>query len=214
MNHPHPSDDLLLQATRYVLEEMDTPELAQFEQLLLEDQPAREAVASAVELLVATQAAREIIADRPMPRGSVFRPAVDRSRPVVWWMSAVAASLLVAAVVTIGSRRLPPENDIAQVAPTDTDPLPIDQDAGKGLAQVWARSLADEPDPADIDRGLWWDLEIAADLAEAGPRLEVEENEDELALAPPSWMLTALAAQQEQALPATDLTEQVEESRQ
>lgn len=221
MNHHHPTDDLLLQATRYVLEEMDATERDQFEQLLLEDQPAREAVASAVELLVATQAAREAVADRPMPRGPVSLPSVYSSHRLVWWMSAAAACLLVAAVLTIASRRLPPEGDIAQVTPTDTDQPEIhqanDQDAGKGLAQVWARSLADEPDRANIDRGLWWDMEIAADLTEGGARFEGDdaaENEDELALAPPSWMLTALAAQQEMLRPATDMTEQVEESRQ
>ncbi|MEX0791505.1 MAG: hypothetical protein WD045_00110 [Pirellulaceae bacterium] len=220
-DHHSQSDDLLLQATRYVLEEMDAAERDHFEEILLEDQPAREAVASAVELLVVTHAAHKPMADRPTLRSPAPRHPADRStakhpRRFVWWLSAVAASLLVAAVAWMQSRPVPPQGDIAQVTPEDEDKR------GNGLAQVWARSLDENHERENVVRGLWWDPEMPVDLAEIvtenRPRFEVDPledlGEDELASVPPSWMLTALAAQQENLLPATDLTEQQEESRQ
>lgn len=105
MTHlPPSSDDLAWQASRYCLAEMTADEVAGFEQLLLESQAAREAVASAMELLsVVHQAESSLINDVTVaPIATTASTSVATKQSVSIWrersawigIGAVAASLV------------------------------------------------------------------------------------------------------------------------
>ncbi len=105
MTHlPPSSDDLAWQASRYCLAEMTADEVTGFEQLLLESQAAREAVASAMELLsVVHRAESSLINDvTVVPIATSASTSVAAKQFVSIWrersawigIGAVAASLV------------------------------------------------------------------------------------------------------------------------
>lgn len=148
-------------AVRYVLGELPAPEAAAFETRLSIDQPAREAVASAVRLI-------DTLAVSRAPDAAAPRRTAPRARRFIA-VAALAAAVLVAVVVNV-----PRDADPTRpVAATDADPA--------RLAAVWSATdawsgiepVAEDDDPAaPRDPLLPPDWLIAAVESAAGPTVD------------------------------------------
>ena len=165
-----PNEDLDWLAYRYVNDELGEEQRESFEQRLLEDQEAREMVASAVELSHAMHAA-------------VHSNSVAPASAVVWQRVAAAALTVAAAAVALVVLQWGPWQNIAprqpslasapQVpapsAPDSMDPVqPADPVAAVdgALAEMWAMQLAEtEPETPPVDRSTWQESETEDDEA-------------------------------------------------
>jgi hypothetical protein len=175
-------------AFRYVAGEMTVEEAAEFECLLSENQPAREAVAAAVQLSQAVElAARNARPDRqevvPAPRG--HRALTWRQR-LVWASIGAAASLLVA-------WGLQSWRDAGRHAP------PAHEDLA-GLAVQWR--AAGDYDADDDEVGAMNDREPLESTADARPNAAVHDPLDDLAA--PDWLLAAVGEKNMPPMNGTD----------
>jgi ferric-dicitrate binding protein FerR (iron transport regulator) len=173
-------------AFRYVAGEMTVEEAAEFECLLSENQPAREAVAAAVQLSQAVElAARNARPDRqevvPAPRG---RRVLTWRQRLIWASIGAAASLLVA-------WGLQSWRDASRPAP------PAHEDLA-GLAVQW-RAAGDYD--ADDEDGPANDREPLESAADARPNAVHDLWDD---LAAPDWLLAAVGEKNMPPMNGTD----------
>lgn len=220
-------------AFRYAAGELDGAELAAFEQMLAESQPAREQVAAAVELF---QAIAECGAGPPawasaqapaaaaitVSSGETLEAALrtdGRRRPLVRphaWLGLAAAVVL--AAIWLGRR---PSDDDALVSP------PIDQRQAE-LAAAWASwfddgdtagglPTADSPnfDSTTIESPAGEEVRGSPDARDVGggglaaadmpePSAAAVEEPSDVPLDAPDWMLAALGGDFDAAEQATD----------
>lgn len=136
-NEPaRPSDELVLTALQYIGEELSEDARAAFEARLMNDQAAREAVASAVEVTLATRAAFADDAALVAVREEVRKPVSRRG----WWNVALAASALAALVLVSKSLEL--------------GKRPVKADRAADLAMAWSEARAEWPTSALTDEQL------------------------------------------------------------
>ena len=182
------TDDDLLLAVRYVLNECDRNELATFEARLADDPMAQAALVEAVQIVVLLQATPccEAFALESRPLESSLQAASVSRKPAApsrrsWQIaSLVAASLLVAVVLnwpTLPSPQDHPAITIATITNANESPA---------LAQAWT---ALDPD------------HITSDDADPIDDTPVEVDSDV-----PDWLLTAVLVEAEQG--ATDENDQ------
>jgi hypothetical protein len=199
--------DLDWLAFRYVAGELADVEAADFEQRLSVDQPAREAVAAAVDLSQCVIAAgRQSTATNPHPalsqRESDYARSVERPRSPYslraagWLAAGVAAMLLVMAMV-----------ESVRIERTADPPLVRDSAASSrewSLAARWsdirerAAEVWDEPAPWRDSNG------VAARHDTSG-----DESTDELLS--PDWLLAALVADDMDDINDTDTPRVIQE---
>lgn len=175
-------------AFRYVSEEMTAEEATQWELRLADDQTAREAVASAVELL---QAVRELPQESwpsplvaPISSGSSdssthlpHRPRMSRTWKL--GLSAAAAAAMVIGVCAV-SQLLPPGGSPA------LQPLEVDDE----LATVWSLTRASSAVESVEDTST--DVTTAMDEWPASPDVDVIASDRPMP-STPSWMLAGMA---------------------
>lgn len=117
--------ELFWLASCYVAGELSAAQVAEFEARLEVDQPAREAVAQAVELTAAVQGAEKTLVELP----SIHRGM----SPVGGWALAMAASIALAIVGYSFLGRNAPQDAAPELSPAD-----------RQLADAWAASKLDE----------------------------------------------------------------------
>jgi len=175
-------------AFRYVSEEMTAEEATQWELRLADDQTAREAVASAVELL---QAVRELPQESwpsplvaPISSGSSdssthlpHRPRMPRTWKL--GLSAAAAAAMVIGVFAV-SQVLPPGGSPA------LQPLEVDDE----LATAWSLTRASSAVESVEDTST--DVTTAVDEWPASPDVDVIAADRPMP-STPSWMLAGMA---------------------
>jgi hypothetical protein len=174
-------------AFRYVAGEMTAEEAAEFECLLSENQPAREAVAAAVQLSQAVElAARNA---RPHRQEVVLPPRGRRvltwRQRLVWASIGAAASLLIAWGLQ---------------AWRDGRPAPPAHEDLAGLAVQWR--AAGDYDADDDETGTMNDREPLESAADARPNTAVHDSWDDLAA--PDWLLAAVGEKNMPPMNGTD----------
>jgi hypothetical protein len=165
--HTQQSDDLAWQAFCYVAGELSGVDLANFETLLAENQAAREAVASAVELSQAT-----VLALGSQP------PTLARRRFTVarWaWLATGVAACVVAAL------------GIVQFS---QQPSPTASGKADALAARWSEVRQEQASQYPWEESI--DVAAASDWALSLAELE---DRDAPAIATPDWMLAAVLEQ-------------------
>jgi hypothetical protein len=128
---PHSGQDdseLFWLACCYVAGELSAAQTADFEARLEVDQPAREAVAQAVELTAAVQGAPETLVELPASRRGMS--------PVGGWAFLMAASVALAIVGYSFLGRNAHHGAMAELSPAD-----------RQLADAWAASRFDDGEP-------------------------------------------------------------------
>jgi hypothetical protein len=179
-NHLQPND-LAWDAFRYAAGEMDAAEAAQFEERLAVEQPAREALAAAIELAQVSCLAMSGTGILPVPSTSMPSPKRKRN----WLWPALGAAACLAAVACVAALGVGDWNAHRELARS--------QAKQNELAARWSevRELA----AADLTESESDDpLEALAeiDMADADqPADEDAAADDQLALAP-DWMLAAV----------------------
>lgn len=177
---PADDDDRFLEATRYLLDEMTTEEAEQFEAELATDQSLRELLAEAVLL---TQASYQAYVPQTVSKESVEVASPIDAAPGNGFSPRVLLSLAAGLLVVLAS-------GVALIAWSGSGSQLADNSPNKEdsqLAAVWVEHIDDNNDV----------------LAEQWAELPEEQDEffDQLLVStpenPPSWMLKALAAQQE-----------------
>jgi hypothetical protein len=165
-------DELAWLAFRYVAGELDAAEQSQFELLLADDQAAREAVASAVEL---SQAAAVALVERPIVRDGRIGNQSSGGARWVWFVAGVAACVAVA----VGMVQL------------SVEPSPTASGEADALAARWSEVREQAPPfpwADDVD-------ESSAASSDWAVSLDELESQDEEAIAAPDWMLAAVLQQ-------------------
>lgn len=157
-------------AFQYISGEMSAVEAELFEGRLAEDQRAREAVARAVEVAQVSLMAMEHVAAIEPAR----QTKRTRSRPLVWTLCGVAASVAVAIMVVPWSKVLPKHQDnLVHNAVVGLET--------RDLAIVWATARTD----------LAAELAVADDESLPGNAAHDGSGTDEIET--PSWMFIAVA---------------------
>ncbi|MFN3148197.1 hypothetical protein [Bremerella sp.] len=179
-NQQPADDDRFLEATRYLLDEMTTEEAEQFEAELATDQSLRELLAEAVLL---TQASYQAYVPQTVSKESVEVASPIDAAPgnglLLRVLLSLAACLIIFAVSGLAFVLSAFQTSYPAVANVDKE--------DSQLAAVWVEHIDDNNDV----------------LAEQWAELPEEQDEffDQLLVStpenPPSWMLKALAAQQE-----------------
>ena len=161
-----PDDDLRWLAARYVLDELDGPAVEGFERRLADDPAACDAVAEAVELLLAVDRAGAAPAAAPVRR---------RAR---WAVAGSAVALAAAAVVAVAL--LPGgAGDSVAVAPPDRPADPA------SLGRAWSTLRLSEVEP---EADAWEADALVAGLdPDALPAADPIEAEG-----PPDWLIAAV----------------------
>jgi hypothetical protein len=174
MSHnPHQHEDLAWEAFLYASGEMNAAEMARFEERLASEQPAREALAAAVELAQATSSAIGIADVVPVTPARKQSP--QKFRSWVWVALGGAACLAAAASITLlglGHRQQPNQSE---------------------LAARW--SEVRELNQVSLDGETGEPFEIESFATEAYEDAEVQdgpEGEEEQLATAPDWMLAAV----------------------
>lgn len=175
MNEPLPHDDeLALLALQYIGDELADDTRAAFEARLLEDQAAREAVAAAVELTLATRAAFAEDAALVQTREALRRPAGSRA----WWNVALAAGVLIGLIVVSQSMESVRRQHAARTAANDSQ-LAI---AWSETRHQWPVALSGEDDrdviEIDTDDELHLPTWMIAAVSEASPEISESSEGD------------------------------------
>lgn len=174
-------DERFFEAVRYLLDEMTIAEAEQFEADLATDQSLREQLAEAVLLTEATYQAHvpHTVSKEPVEVASKL-DTVPGNR-FSWTMLASLAAMLVIAL-TVGTTFYLNDGVQRQIAQPNTNSEEIQ------LAVAWVQHIEEETEEMDV----LWD-ELPEDEDESLDQLLAGSPEN-----PPSWMLKALAAQQEE----------------
>ena len=168
------TDDDLLLAVRYVLNECGPTELAGFELRLGDDSAAQEALVQAVQIVALLQATPTCEAlEASLQAASASRKPAAPARRSWQVASLVAASLLASVAMFWPSRPAPQHNHIATVA------------APPALAQAWTALDPHQFTPDETDE---------AHAVDEAP----EEVASEVASDVPDWLLTAVLVEEEQ----------------
>jgi hypothetical protein len=162
-----PESNLHWKAFLYVSGELADDEALDFEQLLLDDQSAREAVASAVELV---QTVGIVGAD-----SGLILPIKRRGRRKLAWAGALAAAAAVVAAALIPSLR-----SIGKAEPNASEVALAWSGLRQGIEADWKAVVAGSAPVEPTDSGV---------TADDDPSVE-PANERPL----PSWLLSAASA--------------------
>jgi hypothetical protein len=172
----------------YVSGELNATELAAFEDRLADDQSAREAVASALNL-VHTVSAAEHLVELPVVTKPTRR--ASRWRSVAWLAIAggVAASVACAMMLANASRNGGPGGNDSMIAvnrETETGATNVFVQPPRGLATAWLETLDQAP----------YAVEDSTNELTADDRLELDAlllDDDESNVTAPDWMVSALS---------------------
>ncbi|GAA4426800.1 hypothetical protein [Bremerella cremea] len=179
-NDPSADDDRFFKAVRYLLDEMSPTEAERFESQLAEDQSLRELLAEAVLL---TETTYQTIVPQTVPMEPVQVASPQDAAPwngYVWGiLVTLAASLVVAVTLGISHFGGETSSDLTALSPNDMKDVQV--------AAAWVENI--ESQTTDLD-GLW--EEPLTDETDSLDQLLAGSTDS-----PPSWMLKALAAQQE-----------------
>jgi hypothetical protein len=175
------ASDLDWLALQYVSGEMNEVESAEFEERLADDQAAREAVASAVELVQTVSAAEHLV---ELPIVTTAARQASWWRSVAWLAIAGGVAASIALVAMLGS--MPHDdgdNSTAELAAPSTMKA-----ADQTLAAAWVETFEDASLAVDPT------LDFAMD-SPADERAELESllADDSATVAAPDWMVSALA---------------------
>lgn len=183
MNDESP-EQLAELATDYLLDGLTPAQCAAFERRLAEDQPAREALADAVELLAA------IVAVEEPPVGPLSRPRRRRRRAIE--VAACAAAVAACLLLALSWRAMNP--NVPDDRPDDGSvATPEAENAEAELAVAWSQA-----------RGKWAAEQGADPTDDPADPTEADLVADRPAeLEPPSWMLAALVEMRRDELPET-----------
>lgn len=173
----HSPDELDWQAFRYIAGEMNAVEQERFEELLGEDQPARDAVAAAVELAQASTLALST-ASPSLAWPPAWRKAEPSKRWMGWVVGVAACLALVAAWLAL--REAP-----VQSASLQSEALALQWSEVREQQHELADVALAEPSPDNI---------ISVDEAEP---LDAWPLADDDAAVAPEWMLAAVFEQRE-----------------
>lgn len=188
-----PNSELEWQAFLYVAAEMSPDECDAFERRLLDDQPAREAVARMVELTQTLSAA-----DNSMSR-LIAQPAQHPVAPwwhPVAWMS-VGALACVLFVVLVSPRMLRPiAGPVGNSSPRFSRNIATPELASAWLhvRQEFALSPGEEME-SPTEEGTSGESEVTEvpnNDDESGSHDDPPSNSEGLSLLPPDWMVTAV----------------------
>jgi hypothetical protein len=178
MHETTPSpDELNWQAFRYIAGEMNATEQERFEQLLAEDQPARQAVAAAVELSQASVLALGM-SQPPVWRAPVWGGVEQRHRWMGWVVGVAACLALVAA--WLAQREAP-----VQSASLQSEALALQWSEVREQQHELADAALADPSPESI---------LSTDEPEP---LDAWPLADDNAAVAPDWMLAAVFEQRE-----------------
>jgi len=176
MNEQSPHDaELALLALQYIGDELTDDMRAAFEARLLEDQAAREAVAAAVELTLATRSAFAEDAALVQAREALQRPKGNRA----WWSVALAAGVLIGLIVVSQSMEGVRRQHAARTAAHDSK-LAI---AWSETRDQWPAALGgeDDRDVIEIDTDddeLHLPTWMIAAVSEASPEISESTEGD------------------------------------
>ncbi|MBT4866074.1 MAG: hypothetical protein HON53_13300 [Planctomycetaceae bacterium] len=213
--------DLDLQAFRYVGNDMADKELQQFEERLAGDQPAREAVARAVQIGQAVAFSQSVASQELAPL-----PARKSSRRRQKRLAIVAASVAVAFLAGVGISHwfeqvsppiLPIANSDADLPPTDGEStenpmvVALNSSAGHVLA-LWSESAPEfgrsVEDLADgFETGTNNDSE-QLEMAIAASDSLISNDDDDSEFDLPSWMLAAVSPDEDSAVSPDSIPEE------
>ena len=177
---PESSHNLAWEAFRYAAGEMNAAEGEAFEQLLADDQAAREALAEAVELTQAVHVSYE--AEPAMPLAAL-QPG---GRYGAWWMG-VALGSAACLFIMLGVQQIQQsQRDIVSNEPAvETD---VPEKADGALAARWS-----EIRESQRDYQPWSEVALDDELsADNLTPWSVEEESDQPAA--PEWMMAAVSA--------------------
>ena len=164
-------------AVRYIAGEMESDECADFERLLAESQPAREAVAEAVELTQAVKVSFETEPVVPASSPSSYRVSS-------WWLG-VAMGSAACLLVMLGLQQVTaPKPDVADSGPADESTNSNHQDHS-ALAARWSEVRLTNGDP-------WADLSSEDQFADSLSDWDTDAEQDSQAA--PEWMMAAVSA--------------------
>ncbi len=181
-------------AFRYIADEFSDAERAEFEQQLADSQPAREAVASAVELTEAIAVAGAVEELTVAAAPSVERPHRSRWMRRVAWLSMGAAACLALVFVCQGFVIGPM---VGQQSDESADGgVAVRKTASPDLAIAWSQTRAE----LEVGSEGSWTWALAADsagpddpyIADDLPLSDVLVDEGST-VAAPDWMLAAVS---------------------
>lgn len=176
MTAPRPTDDQLLLAVRYVLNECSVDEAAALEVALAEDAAAQQALVEAVQIVSLLQSTPNCEAI------AASQTSVVPVRPVRQW-GAVArmAGALVAAGIVLGAvvNLSPPRGPVAPLDLVATNPA---------LPQVWSNLSLESSLVSESADGM---DEVSEDDADRMPGSQASTNDV------PDWLLTAVLVEEE-----------------
>ncbi|PQO39098.1 hypothetical protein C5Y96_04350 [Blastopirellula marina] len=177
----HPADDdRFLEAMRYLLDEMSGEEAERFEADLATDQSLRELLAEAVLL---TQASYQAYVPQTVSQEPVEVASPGNVAPGNGFRLRVLLSLAACLIVFVLSGLVFVSNAYRTSYPAAAN---VDRE-GIQLAAAWVENIEDD---TDVLAEPWADLPEEEDNFFEQLLVSTPEN-------PPSWMLKALAAQQE-----------------
>jgi hypothetical protein len=165
----------------YAAGELASAEAAAFEQRLAEEQPAREALARAVELTQAVAAAETLEPVVVVQTGRSLWGRSQWGRRLAWMAVGSAASLLITAVIGTAWKQT-----------GSTVP------AGTGdLAAAWSQTrqeLSSASDGGLGENGLWYPdhFEAMSSRAESQGNSQDDSPDDEALVATPAWLTAAV----------------------
>lgn len=179
-NQQPADDERFLEVTRYLLDEMTTEEAEQFEAELATDQSLRELLAEAVLL---TQASYQAYVPQTVSKDSVEVGSPIDAAPGNGFSPRVLLSLAAGLLVLLAS-------GVALIAWSGSGSQVADNSPEKEDSQLAAAWVEHIEDNNDVLAEQW--AELPEDQDDFFDQLLVSTPEN-----PPSWMLKALAAQQE-----------------
>lgn len=179
-NEQPADDDRLMEAMRYLLDEMTDAEAEQFEADLASDQPLRELLAEAVLL---TQSTYQAYVPQTVSKEPVEVASPDDEAPGNGLLLRVLLSLAACLIVFVvsGLAFVLNSYSTSEQAQSNLDREDIQ------LAAAWVEHIEDD---TDVMTEQWADLPDDQDAFLDQLLVSTPEN-------PPSWMIKALAAQQE-----------------
>lgn len=187
-NEQPADDDRFMQAMRYLLDEMPTEEAEQFEADLATDQSLRELLAEAVLL---TQASYQASVPHTVSKEPIEVASPNDTAPGNVFSSRVLLSLAAGLLIFLTSAfaLIAWSGGGSQIAERSVDSDDVQ------LAAVWVEHIEEDTDALAEP---WEELPEDEDAFMDQLLVSTPEN-------PPSWMLKALAAQQESESPAPAL---------
>ncbi|MGY8768141.1 MAG: hypothetical protein ACKVH8_06900 [Pirellulales bacterium] len=179
------TSEIELTALLYLSNELSEAEFNQFEDLLVSSQAAREVLADSVELIQSTYACQDSLQPSTSLRPKRSASYHDSLKSKLGWISVGVAACLVG-VFSVSSffpnqNQIDPSTTTASHSSADTDQL----------AQLWIDYTQNPDHLANADRDPILDLNSDLDFTD---EIAFDTDMEQLTSTPPDWMLAAFTS--------------------